>query len=346
MKSIASIIIFYFIQFQLVLAKPPFYFEEFLANDEGNKYDDIDNAVFWSKTSLTTTENGKVDWEEWREFPTHYTLPDTQMFMRLSETLLNSFPKNKTFKTADYLISFHEPEVYLNVERLYIAYIKRSKNRLTKDIIVEKIERTIPLNSIIENYSFEWFLGQADWKYHGIWYRYFKVNETALTKILLLDPHDWSNILKVNPSESALEKNQFWFPTDKKSQNVLDSMFHFVLVYATEFRKYQNIERANEILNLLVPDNKISVYSEGIRLDEYTNLWFSDKRFDSIVYITEENEEYYLHFCCVTVEEFEYPNNLEEHTTKFATTAYHFPSTQLPLAEEFKTIIQNMKVGK
>jgi hypothetical protein len=109
-----------------------------------------------------------------------------------------------------------------------------------------------------------------------------------------------------------------------------------------------NIERANQLLQELLPNEKITVYSEGIRLDEYTYLTFSDTTFDSIVYINieEENEIHYLNFCCVIVLEFENSNNLEEYTTKFATTAYHFPSTQLPLAEEFKTIIQNMKAGK
>lgn len=108
-----------------------------------------------------------------------------------------------------------------------------------------------------------------------------------------------------------------------------------------------NLLRANQLFKELLPDEKITVDSDGIRIGEYTFLTFSDETPElPIVSIRKENDHYYLHLCCVTVEELENPETLEGHTTRLATTAYPLTATQLPLSQELKTLIESIRSGE
>lgn len=205
----------------------------------------VEEAIYWYKQFLSSTESVKEDWEFWRELAEAYVKSENHShFIAL---LHNSFPENVWFFSDDYETRFHQPDVGWDFSQdtlaLRLAYIKETKSKETGEVYFEKIERIIPLNTITESYTFEFHFGQADWKYKGVHYMYFDVSEDcnystdenckgAKTKIYLLDPTDWSKSITDGTMETGghtMEWNHFWFPTSKKAGKKLDQLFRELL---------------------------------------------------------------------------------------------------------------------
>lgn len=334
--------------------------------------DSLKQVVHFLENVLQSVEKSKNDAEKQVAIMGSY-IKDAQ---KMETTLGNNFsilhPKNETFKT-ELTRQFH---FIMQSVALYRSDLRSTNFTSTENTNRELKYLTDQIPKLMEKLNYMT-------TYHPItdWDKQKKIDEIDELNGYLQDAYGnptpiqfsvdgitskqtnyvrWSEVKNMivdrNKNEVSISTHssgniKFVF-TEEQYTHIASMHVHFLAfvdkmknaIKSTSHSSVQNnIERANQLLQELLPNEKITVYSEGIRLDKYTYLSFSDTRFDSIVFITEENENHYLHFCCVIVEEFESPNNLEEHTTKFATTAYHFPSAQLPLAEELKTVIENIK---
>lgn len=149
-------------------------------------------------------------------------------------TLLENFPEGIWFVYEDLnggnsenslSLRFHQPEVDFTENTLRLSYIKEMQD-WDNDLLIERMERIIPLKCIIENYIFEMNWGQNDWFSPGLHYWYFDVEEDcgAEVNIYRLNPKDWNQQI---PDENLneIEIRNFWFPTSKEAGEELDDLF-------------------------------------------------------------------------------------------------------------------------
>lgn len=125
----------------------------------------------------------------------------------------------------------------------------------------------------------------------------------------------------------------------KVTYTLLLIIFSFV---TTTANAQSNVERANQIVKTLLPDEKITVHNYGITVEEVVLYFEKETPELPIITVSEENE-LYIHLCCVTIENEE---TVENEITQLSAYSYPLESAQLPLAKELKTLIESIRSGK